>query len=74
MYVLLFQKLNDNREKVIKKRKKKEVSSVEEKNLKKNKVPKQGWESSYYIITAFCFNFKLLQLYMHWIPEFIHIK
>lgn len=42
MYVLLFQKLKDNREQVIKKRKKKEVNNVEEKNPKKNKVPKQG--------------------------------
>lgn len=49
-YVLVFQKLNDNREKVIKRRKKKEVNSVEEKNPKKNKVPKQGWESWQYYI------------------------
>lgn len=45
VYMLSFQKLNDNREQVIKKRKKKEVNNMEEKNPKKNKVPKQGWGS-----------------------------
>lgn len=38
----MFQKPNDNKEQVIKKRKKKEVNNLEEKNLKKNRVPKQG--------------------------------
>lgn len=42
MYVLLFQKLNDNMEQVVKKRKKKEVNNLEEKNPKKNRVSKQG--------------------------------
>lgn len=41
----LFQKTNDNKEQEIKKRKKKEASNLEEKNPKKNRVPKQGWES-----------------------------
>lgn len=45
MNVLLFQKTNDNKEQAIKKRKKREVSNLEEKNPKKNRVPKQGWES-----------------------------
>ncbi|KAI3353039.1 hypothetical protein L3Q82_019612 [Scortum barcoo] len=35
-------KLNDDKEQVIKKRKKKEVNNLEEKNPKKNRVPKQG--------------------------------
>ncbi|XP_058496267.1 ubinuclein-2a isoform X3 [Solea solea] len=35
-------KPNDDREHIIKKRKKKEVNNLEEKNLKKNRVPKQG--------------------------------
>lgn len=48
--VLLFQKTNDNNENLIKKRKKKEVDSSEEKNQKKNKLPKQGWESWRYNI------------------------
>lgn len=59
MYMLLFQKLKDNREQVIKKRKKKEVNNVEEKNPKKNKVSKQGWELWKYNITglwsSYCF-------------------
>uniref|UniRef100_A0A8C3B3F7 Ubinuclein 2a n=1 Tax=Cyclopterus lumpus TaxID=8103 RepID=A0A8C3B3F7_CYCLU len=37
-----FQKPNDNKEQVIGKRKKKEVDNLEEKNPKKNRVPKQG--------------------------------
>lgn len=69
MYMLLFQKLKDNREQVIKKRKKKEVNSVEEKNQKKNKVPKQGWESVT-LCGHFSFNHlaKLLHLYIYGIP------
>lgn len=38
----LFQKPNDAKSQVIKKRKNKEVNSLEEKNPKKNRVPKQG--------------------------------
>lgn len=41
---LLFQKTNDSKEQEIKRRKKKEASNLEEKNPKKNRVPKQGWE------------------------------
>lgn len=40
--VLLFQKTDDNKEQAIKKRKKREVSNLEEKSPKKNRVPKQG--------------------------------
>ena len=40
--MLLFQKQNDNKEQVIKKRKKKDVNNLEEKNPKKNRIPKQG--------------------------------
>ncbi|XP_026158796.1 ubinuclein-2a isoform X2 [Mastacembelus armatus] len=36
------EKLSDNREQVIKKRKKKDVNNAEEKNPKKSRVPKQG--------------------------------
>lgn len=53
MHVLLFQKTNDDREQVIKKRKKKEENNLEDKNPKKNRVPKQGWESWQYNITFF---------------------
>lgn len=42
MLLWLFQKLNDNSEQVIKRRKKKEGNALEEKSTKKNKVPKQG--------------------------------
>lgn len=44
MLLWLFQKLNDNSEQMIKRRKKKEGNTLEEKSTKKNKVPKQGWE------------------------------
>lgn len=50
--VFLFQKPNDNKEQVIKKRKKKEVNNLEEKNLKNNRVQKQGWESRQSTITV----------------------
>lgn len=42
MFVCLFQKLKDDREQVIKRRKIKEANNLEEKNPRKNRVPKQG--------------------------------
>lgn len=42
VHVLLFQKTNDSKEQEIKRRKKKEANNLEEKNPKKNRVPKQG--------------------------------
>lgn len=61
--VLLFQKTDDNKEQAIKKRKKREVSSLEEKSPKKNRVPKQGWESCQYdTLVMFIFLATLCQL------------
>lgn len=42
VHLFLLQKTNDNQEQVIKKRKKKELSNIEQKTPKKNRGPKQG--------------------------------
>lgn len=42
VHLFLLQKTNDNQQQVIKKRKKKDLSNLEKKPPKKNRVPKQG--------------------------------
>lgn len=41
--LLSFQNSNDNKEQVMKKRKKKDANDLEEKDAEKNKEPSQGW-------------------------------